>query len=115
MVELTKHIFITFTSNLCPMRKSKKPQDMFGIQKTKYDFPAPGSRKVPKFKGHYSQLDDFFENFEIWATSCNLTNEDKFKFLPKYVSSNIYETIEGMQEFKQRKDWDDFVNVFKEL
>ncbi|KIJ31639.1 hypothetical protein M422DRAFT_53307 [Sphaerobolus stellatus SS14] len=84
-------------------------------QKTKYDFPAPGSRKAPKFKGHYSQLDDFFEQFETLATSCNLTSGDRFKFIPKYVSSNIRETIEGIQEFKDKKDWDGFVDTFKEL
>ncbi|KIJ26308.1 hypothetical protein M422DRAFT_192430, partial [Sphaerobolus stellatus SS14] len=83
--------------------------------KTKYDFPVPGSRKAPKFKGHYSQLDDFFEQFETLATSCNLTDEDKFKFLPKYVSSNIRETIEGMKEFKEKKDWNGLVSIFKEL
>ena len=47
--------------------------------------PGPKSSKAPAFNGETSELVDFLELFDAFATSCDLTEDEKCKYLVRYT------------------------------
>ncbi|KAG2744841.1 hypothetical protein P692DRAFT_20674088, partial [Suillus brevipes Sb2] len=49
--------------------------------------PGPSSNKAPSFNGETSELLEFFDYFEDLADACSLTDDDKCKFILRYVDT----------------------------
>ncbi|KAG2070532.1 hypothetical protein BDR04DRAFT_1155361 [Suillus decipiens] len=49
--------------------------------------PGPRSNKAPMFNGETTELLNFFELFEDWASSCSLMDEQKCKTIVRYMDS----------------------------
>ncbi|CAA7258949.1 unnamed protein product [Cyclocybe aegerita] len=48
--------------------------------------PTPGSKKSPDWKGKVEELLEFFEDFEELAKVASLKDEEKMKWVLKYVA-----------------------------
>ena len=83
--------------------------------RNKYDFPTPRSRNAPKtFSGRYDEVDLFLKEFEALATAYNLTNDEAFEYVTRYVKRPVREIIEGLQEYAA-KDWPRFADTLRKL
>ena len=83
--------------------------------RSKLEFPTPRSRNAPKtFTGRYDEVGSFIKEFEALADAYNLSNDDRFEFVTRYVKRSIREIIEGLEEY-HKKDWTKFANSLRKL
>ncbi|HEV7736734.1 MAG TPA: hypothetical protein VGO47_05095, partial [Chlamydiales bacterium] len=83
--------------------------------KNRAEFPSPRSRNSPKtFKGKYDEVDPFLKEFDSLAKFYNLSTEERFDLLPRYVGTKVKRTLYGLSEFQTHK-WDKLVIVLKKL
>ena len=83
--------------------------------RTKLDFPTPRSRNAPKtFTGRYDEVGSFIKEFEVLADAYNLSNDDRFELVTRYVKRSIREIIEGLEEY-HKKDWKKFADNLRKL
>ena len=59
-------------------------------------------------------MDQFIEQFETLATAYDLTNNDRFEYVVRYVKRPIHKIIEGLQEHVS-KDWNGFNETLRQL
>lgn len=67
--------------------------------------PLPRSKAAPRFKGKSKELLTFLEDFEACAKASKLDDAAKCLHLLRYVSSDVRDLIEALEEYKQSK-WD---------
>ncbi|KAF8815695.1 hypothetical protein BYT27DRAFT_7067454, partial [Phlegmacium glaucopus] len=64
--------------------------------------PEPGKRHSPKYKGDIRGLAEFFEDFEECAKAAGLKDEEKLKWVLKYVDERptrqFWKTLGGYEE-----------------
>jgi hypothetical protein len=83
--------------------------------RTKLDFPTPRSRNAPKtFTGRYDEIDPFLKEFEALSSAYNLSNDDRFDLITRYVKRPVREIIEGLEEYA-KKDWSSFADTLRKL
>ena len=59
-------------------------------------------------------MDQFIEQFEALATAYDLTNNDRFEYVVRYVKRPIHKIIEVLQEHVS-KDWNGFTETLRQL
>ncbi|EPQ50261.1 hypothetical protein GLOTRDRAFT_134130 [Gloeophyllum trabeum ATCC 11539] len=69
--------------------------------------PLPGSSRAPKFKGKPSKVEEFLEEFEELAKSCNLQDNEKPKKLLRSCSRDVREVLETLPSYIAG-NWDSF-------
>ena len=83
--------------------------------RSRADFPPPRSKNAPKtFKGKYDEVAAFLKEFDSLAKYYNLSNDDRFELLPRYVGTKVKQTLYGLKEF-QKQDWPKLVDTLKKL
>ena len=77
--------------------------------------PTPKSKSAPKeFSGDPEDLHDFLNDYETSADGAQLTDEQKCKFLLKYVDRSTRYLIEVLDAFKA-KNWKDLADELRNL
>jgi hypothetical protein len=68
-----------------------------------------------KFKGDYSEVDLFLDEYELLLSKCRITNgKEKCNFLRRYCSKSVWRVIEGLDSY-YRDDWDDLKDSIRNL
>ncbi|HEV7737453.1 MAG TPA: retropepsin-like aspartic protease, partial [Chlamydiales bacterium] len=81
---------------------------------TRGAMPAPGSNRAPKtFEGDEDAVAEFLERFEDCAEEAKLSNEDKVKFIFRYLTKQQKAVFKAFKGFQQL-DWDEFKSSIQE-
>src|SRR5215469_7120738 len=73
-----------------------------------WDLPAAGTPSAPKtFTGRYDEVEDFLHDFHNMAEQYNLTKEQRFARISRYVNRKTQRIIDGIHGY-YTKDWKKF-------
>ena len=80
------------------------------------DLPLPGTKGAPKkFKGKFSEVDQFLYFYERLCQKCHVTRDiDKIENIAQYCSRPVKEVLEGLSSYTAGR-WSDFVKDIRKF